>query len=163
MYHTAQKLSFVVLEQLNEIVSLYEQDKQTHLLCDSLADMPLDNRHLVQELISIFPDVENNLDASGKLQDWGKALKMIKDNHLPQNNIAHVIELFSDVVQWSDLDHHRMMRYRPKVKQFWSIGYNTASRRTHDRTISCNDHANQYFFNKLQLNSQLHMMKYMHF
>ena len=64
---------FDVPEQLNEIG--YERDEQTYLLCDSLADMSLENRHLVQELISIFPDVANNLDASGKLHDWGKSLK----------------------------------------------------------------------------------------
>ena len=29
----------------------------TVALCDSLADMSLENRHLVQELVSIFPDV----------------------------------------------------------------------------------------------------------
>ena len=67
-----KNLSFDVPEQLNEIG--YEQDEQTDLLCDSLADMSLDNRHLVQEMISIFPDVANNLDASGKRHDWGKSL-----------------------------------------------------------------------------------------
>ena len=77
--------------------------------------------YLVQELITIFPDVAKNLDASGKLHDWGKALKMIKDNKLPLDNIAH--ELFFDVFQWYDLDHPGMMRYSPRVKQFWSIGY----------------------------------------
>ena len=59
--------------------------------------MSMEHRHLVQELITIFPDVAKNLDASGKLHDWGKALKMIKDNKLPLDNIAH--ELFFDVVQ----------------------------------------------------------------
>ena len=66
---TAQQVSFDVPEQLNQTIG-YEQDEQTDLLCDSLADMSLENRHLVQELITIFPDV-----ASGKLHDWGKALK----------------------------------------------------------------------------------------
>ena len=117
---TAQQVSFDVPEQLNQTIG-YEQDEQTDLLCDSLADMSLENRHLVQELITIFPDVAKNLDASGKLHDWGKALKIIKDNKLPQDNIAH--ELFFDVVQWYDLDHPGMMRYSPRVKQFWSIGY----------------------------------------
>ena len=49
---TAHKLSFDVPEQLNQTIG-YEQDDQTDLLCDSLADMSLENRHLVQELISI--------------------------------------------------------------------------------------------------------------
>ena len=58
-------MPFDVQEQLNETIE-YEQDEQTDLLCDSLADMSLENsladmslenRHLVQELISIFPDV----------------------------------------------------------------------------------------------------------
>ena len=53
---TAQKVPFDVQEQLNETIG-YEQDEQTDLLCDSLADMSLENRHLVQELISIFHDV----------------------------------------------------------------------------------------------------------
>ena len=51
---TAQKLSLDVPEQLNETTA-YEQDEQTYILSDSLADMSLENRHLVQELISIFP------------------------------------------------------------------------------------------------------------
>ena len=114
---TRQQVSFDVPEQLNQTIG-YEQ---TDLLCDSLADMSLENRHLVQELITIFPDVAKNLDASGKLHDWGKALKMIKDNKLPLDNIAH--ELFFYVFQWYDLDHPGMMRYSPRVKQFWSIGY----------------------------------------
>ena len=50
---------------------------------------------------------------------WGKALKMIKDNKLPLDNIAH--ELFFDVFQWYDLDHPGMMRYSHTVKQFWNI------------------------------------------
>ena len=107
-------VSFDVPEQLNQTIG-YEQDEQTGLLCDSLADMSLENRHLVQELITIFPDVAKNLDASGKLHDWGKALKIIKDNKLPLDNIAH--ELFCDVVQWYDLDHPGIMRYSPRVKQ----------------------------------------------
>ena len=53
---TAQQVSFDVPEQLNQTIG-YEQDEQTDLLCDSLADMSLENRHLVQELITIFPDV----------------------------------------------------------------------------------------------------------
>ena len=59
----AQKVPFDVQEQLNETIG-YEQDEQTDLLCDSVADMSLENRHLVQELISIFPDVAKKLDAS---------------------------------------------------------------------------------------------------
>ena len=93
---TAQQVSFDIPEQLNQTIG-YEQDEQTDLLCDSLADMSLENRHLVQELITIFPDVAKNVDASGKLHDWGKALKMIKDNKLPLDNIAH--ELF---LTWSN-------------------------------------------------------------
>ena len=94
--HTPQpkqhkKVSFDVQEQLNETIG-YEQDEQTYLLCDSLADMSLENRHPVQELIIIFPDIAKKLDASGKLHDWGKALKMIQDNKFPLDNIAH--ELF---------------------------------------------------------------------
>ena len=108
-------VSFDVPEQLNQTIG-YEQDEQTGLLCDSLADMSLENRHLVQELITIFPDVAKNLDASGKLHDWGKALKIIKDNKLPLDNIAH--ELLCEVVQWYDLDHPGIMRYSPRVKQF---------------------------------------------
>ena len=49
---TAQQVSFDVPEQLNQTIG-YEQDEQTDLLCDSLADMSLENRHLVQELITI--------------------------------------------------------------------------------------------------------------
>ena len=56
---TAQKVSFDVQEQLHETIG-YEQDEQTDLLCETLADMSLENRHLVQELISIFPDVAKN-------------------------------------------------------------------------------------------------------
>ena len=56
---TEQKVPFVVQEQSNETIGC-EQDEQTDLLCDSLADMSLENRHLVQELISIFPDVAKN-------------------------------------------------------------------------------------------------------
>ena len=89
---TAQKLSFDVHEQLNDTIG-YQQDEQTYLLCDSVTDMSLENRHLVQELVSIFPDVAKNVDASGKLHDLGKALKMTTDM-LPLDNIAHVIELF---------------------------------------------------------------------
>ena len=124
---TTQQVSFDVPEQLNQTIG-YEQ---TDLLCDSLADMSLENRHLVQELITIFPDVAKNLDASGKLHDWGKALKMIKDNKLPLDNIAH--ELFFDVFQWYDLDHPGMMRYSPRVKQFWSIGYKLFKERWKNR------------------------------
>ena len=113
MYRSTK--TFDVPEQLNETIG-YEQDEQTDLLCDSLADMSLENRHLVQKLISIFPDVAKNLDASRKLHHWGKALKIIKDNKLPLDNIAH--ELFCFDVQWYDLDHPGMMRYNPKVKQF---------------------------------------------
>ena len=72
---TAQKVPFDVQEQLNETIG-HEQDEQTDLLCDSLVDKSLENRHLVQELISIFPDVATTLDASGKLEDWDKALIM---------------------------------------------------------------------------------------
>ena len=109
------KCHFDVPEQLNQTIGC-EQDEQTDLLCDSLADMSLENRHLVQELITIFPDVAKNLDVSGKLHDWGKALTIIKDNKLPLDNIAH--ELFFDVVQCYDLDHLGMVRYSPRVKQF---------------------------------------------
>ena len=84
---TAQNVPFDVQDQLNETIG-YEQDEQTDVLCDSLADMSLEHRHLVQELISIFPDVANNVDASGKHHAWGKALKMIKDNKLPLDNIV---------------------------------------------------------------------------
>ena len=49
---TAQQVSFDVPEQLNQTIG-YEQDEQTDLLCDSLADMSLENRHLFQELITI--------------------------------------------------------------------------------------------------------------
>ena len=51
---TAQKVSFDVQEQLNETIG-HEQDEQTDLLCDSLADMSLENRHLVQKLNQHFP------------------------------------------------------------------------------------------------------------
>ena len=50
-----------------------------------LADMSVENRHLAQELITIFPDVAINLEViSGKLHYWGKAPKMIKDEQVDQ-------------------------------------------------------------------------------
>ena len=63
---TAQKVPFDVQEQLNETIR-YEQCEQTDLLCDSLADMSLENHHLVQELISIFPDVAKKWMLLGKV------------------------------------------------------------------------------------------------
>ena len=125
---TAQQVSFDVSEQLNQTIG-YEQ---TDLLCDSLADMSLENCHLVQELITIFPDVAKKLDASGKLHDWGKALKIIKDNKLPLDNIAH--ELFCDVFQWYDLDHPGMMRYSPRVSSSGALA-TSCSRRDGDGRI----------------------------
>ena len=82
---TAQKVSFDVQEQLNETIG-YEQDEQTDLLCDSLADISLENRHLVQ-----------------KLHDWGKALRI-----LPLDNIARELFLtlsngmISTTLEWRD-------------------------------------------------------------
>ena len=73
-----------------------------------LLNSSLENRHLVQELIIIFPDVAKHLDASGKLHDGGKALKMIMDNKLPLDNIAHELFLtlsngmISTTLEWWD-------------------------------------------------------------
>jgi hypothetical protein len=83
----------------------------------------LDNISTIQEevedseymssILSILPDVLNELSMVHKKDYFIKLLESIKEGKLPLNNIA--FELFLDVVNWFSNDDTRAMRYYPST------------------------------------------------
>jgi hypothetical protein len=98
-----------------------DQNNMEENISNDLFD--LDNISTIQEevedseymssILSILPDVLNELSMVHKKDYFIKLLESIKEGKLPLNNIA--FELFLDVVNWFSNDDTRAMRYSPST------------------------------------------------
>jgi hypothetical protein len=86
---------------------------------ESIGDIEEDGEY--NELISLIPDVIDELKRSGKLEDYLSFHRLVSVGKFPLDNIAYL--LFMDVVRWFSLDNvTSTMRYTDNVKLFWETG-----------------------------------------
>ncbi len=87
-----------------------------------MSDFNPEDEILMQEFVSLMPNVVQHLRDAGVLSSFVKFNRLAGQGTFPMRNIAFL--LFLDVAEWFSGDCTSGMRYKfPETWKFWNIGY----------------------------------------